>query len=348
MTNRTAAMDARNDAGRYETAGGTVWDAVVVGGGAAGLSAGLSLGRARRTVLVIDAAQPRNAPAEGVHVFLTRDGTPPAEVTRLGRLDVQRYGGEVRPGTVVAVRRLESGTTVAESPARFALTLLDGSEVLARRLVVTTGAVDELPDVPGLREQWGRGIIHCPYCHGWEVRDQPIGVLGTGPRAVFQALLFRQWSERITLLLHDAPDPTDEEWEQLAARGIEVVTGRVVRVAGDEGSGSLTGAELEGGRFVPLRAIAVATRIVVSDTLLSPLGAAVAEHPSGAGTFAVADDFGRAADGVWVAGNVSNPMAQVMTAAASGMMAGAAVNADLLMEEIAAAVASRRAVAASA
>ncbi|RFA11171.1 thioredoxin reductase [Subtercola boreus] len=339
MTNRPAADEARETPGRDGSE--TVWDAVVVGGGAAGLSAALSLGRARRSVLVIDAGQPRNAPAEGVHVFLTRDGTPPAELARLGRLDVQKYGGVVRPGTVVSVRRLP-GEPLGPA-ARFAVTLGDGTEVLARRLVFSTGAVDELPDVPGLRAQWGRGIIHCPYCHGWEVRDQRIGVLGTGPRAVFQALLFRQWSDRITLLLHDAPEPTPEEREQLAARGIEVVTGRVVRVLSDSGSGSLTGAELAGGHVVPLAAIAVATRIVVSDAMLVPLGAAVAEHPSGAGTFAVADEFGRAADGVWVAGNLANPMAQVITAAASGVMAGAAVNADLLMEDTAAAVAARRA-----
>jgi thioredoxin reductase len=360
MTNE--AVVSRSGAGAGAAVGDAVWDVVVVGGGAAGLSAALALARARRRVLVIDAGRPRNAPAEGVHVFLTRDGTPPDELMRLGRADVEKFGGVIRPGIVVSATRLRA--MGAPLGARFAVALADGSEVRARRLVVTTGVVDELPDVAGLRERWGRGVIHCPYCHGWEVRDEAIGVLGTGPRAVFQALLFRQWSERVTLLLHEAPEPTEEEWEQLAARGIEVVTGTVVRVLGSERgavagsvagalsglltgslSGSLSGVELEGGRTIALRALVVATRMVADEgpggRLLTSLGAVVAEHPSGAGTYVESDAMGCAAPGVWVAGNVASPMAQVITAAAAGVAVGAAANNDLMAEELAEAVAVR-------
>lgn len=358
------SADAQGAGGDADDAGGMVWDAVVVGGGAAGLSAALTLGRARRSVLVIDAGEPRNARAEGVHVFLTRDGTVPDELLRLGRLDAEKFGAVVRRGRVVSARRLPAASRASEpasaahddaeptaaatdaaapGAARFAVALDDATEVLARRLVITTGVVDTLPDVPGLGEHWGRGVIHCPYCHGWEVRDEAIGVLGTGDRAVFQALHFRQWSDRITLLLHDAPEPTDEEWEQLAARGIEVVAGQVVRVVPDAASGALAGVELESGRVVPLRALAVATRTEADATLLPSLGATVAEHPSGGGTYAVSDEFGPAAPGVWVAGNVANPMSQVITAAAAAVMAAVALNNDLMHDELAEALARRRA-----
>jgi thioredoxin reductase len=164
---------------------GMTYDVVVIGGGAAGLSGALTLARARRSVLVVDAGSPRNAPAEGVHGFLTRDGITPAELVAIGRQEVARYGAEVVVGEAVAARREGDG---------FEVTLGDGTSVGARRLLVTTGLVDELPDVAGVRERWGKDVVHCPYCHGWEVRDQAIGVLGTSARAAHQALLFRQWS----------------------------------------------------------------------------------------------------------------------------------------------------------
>jgi thioredoxin reductase len=151
-----------------------VYDVAVVGGGAAGLSGALALARARRSVLVVDAGEPRNAPAGHVHNYLGREGTPPAELLAAGRDEVTQYGGEIVTGRVASAAR--EGDV-------FRLNLAGGGTVHARRLLVTTGLVDELPDVPGLAEQWGRGVLHCPYCHGWEVRDQRIGVLATGPLA---------------------------------------------------------------------------------------------------------------------------------------------------------------------
>src|SRR5215218_9572670 len=149
-------------------------DVVVVGGGAAGLSAGLMLARARRRVVVVDAGEPRNAPADGVHGMLGHDGVPPAELLARGRDEVRHYGGEILDGWVTGAQRKDGA---------FAVTLADGRELRARRLLVTTGLVDELPDVPGVRERWGRDVIHCPYCHGYEVRDQAVGVLATSSRA---------------------------------------------------------------------------------------------------------------------------------------------------------------------
>ncbi|HWM07298.1 MAG TPA: NAD(P)/FAD-dependent oxidoreductase, partial [Actinophytocola sp.] len=156
------------------------YDVVVLGGGAAGLSGALMLARSRRSVLVIDAGSPRNAPAEGVHGLLGHDGIAPAELLERGRAEVRGYGGQVVTGEVVTAAREDAG---------FRLTLADGGSVRARRLLVATGLVDELPAVAGLRERWGRDVVHCPYCHGWEVRARVIAVLATGPMSVHQALL---------------------------------------------------------------------------------------------------------------------------------------------------------------
>ncbi|MCL2554705.1 MAG: NAD(P)/FAD-dependent oxidoreductase, partial [Actinomycetia bacterium] len=180
------------------------YDVVVVGGGPAGLSAGLMLGRARRSVLVVDGGRPRNAPAAHLHGFLSRDGAPPGDLLAAGRREVTGYGGAVLEGRALSAERDHDGFTVA---------IEGGRTARARRLLVTSGVTDELPDVPGIASRWGRDVVHCPYCHGWEIRDQPIGVLAADPFGARQALLFRQWSERLTLLLHTAPRPTAEQAE---------------------------------------------------------------------------------------------------------------------------------------
>ena len=190
------------------------YDVVVVGGGAAGLSAALVLGRARRRVAVVDGGAPRNAPAAHMHGFLSRDGMPPAELLAVGRDEAAAYGVEFIAGQVVSI---EPG---------FSVTLADGRALESRRLLIATGATDELPPIPGLRERWGKDFLHCPYCHGWEVRDQPLGVLGTGTGSVEHAQLIRQWSDDLIFFTH-THDLTNEEREQLEARGIRVVEGEV-------------------------------------------------------------------------------------------------------------------------
>jgi thioredoxin reductase/SAM-dependent methyltransferase len=311
------------------------YDVVVVGGGAAGLSGALALSRARRTVLVIDAGTPRNAPAGHVHNYLAREGTPPAELLAAGRSEVAGYGGTVVDGVVASAERLDDGFRVA---------LTDGRTVEARRLLVTTGLVDELPDLPGVRELWGKDVLHCPYCHGWEVRDQAVGVLATGPFGVHHALLWRQWTADVTLFRHAGPEPTDDERAQLAARGIRVVDGEVaaLEVAGAR----LSGVRLASGEVVPRRAVVVSPRFTARADLLVSLGLETAElemHGAVVGSYVPADPMGATAvAGVWVAGNVANLQAQVIVAAGAGLNAGAAINADLIAEDTALAVAAAR------
>jgi thioredoxin reductase len=309
----------------------TEYDVVVVGGGAAGLNGALMLARSRRSVVVVDAGRPRNAPADGVHGLLGREGTPPAELLARGREEVLGYGGEIRSGEVAAVTR---------DGGRFTVTLTDGGALSARRLLVTTGLVDELPDIPGLREQWGNDVVHCPYCHGWEVRDRAIGVLATGPMSVHQAQMFRQLSADVTYFAHTTA-PTAEQAEELAARDIRVVTGTVAGIETD--GGRITGVRMADGTVVARTTVAVATRMVARTGFLTGLGLRPVPHPSGMGEHLPADATGRTdVPGVWVAGNVTDLSAQVGPSAAAGANAGAQINADLITEEIRLAVEARR------
>jgi thioredoxin reductase len=308
------------------------YDVVVIGGGVAGLSGALVLARARRSVLVVDAGEPRNAPAAHAHGFLTRDGIPPGELLKLGRAEVRGYGVQTRTGVAEAAHAMPDG---------FAVKLGDGQTVHARRLLVTTGLVDELPDIPGVRERWGRDVIHCPYCHGWEIRDQPVAVLGVGALSVHQALMFRQWTSDVTLFLHTAAKPTDEEWERLSARGIRAVEGEVagLEVASDR----LTGVRLATGQTFRTQAVVVAPRFTARDSVLASLGVAAVQHPMGVGTQASTTNPSglTAVPGLWVAGNTADVVANIAASVASGSAAAAAINADLIAADTALAVAER-------
>jgi thioredoxin reductase len=292
------------------------YDVVVIGGGAAGLSAALVLGRARRRVAVIDAGAPRNAPATHMQGFLSRDGMPPADLLAAGRAEVSGYGVELVDGQVVAIE----GT--------FIVRLAGGRILNGRRILIATGVRDELPEIPGVRARWGRDLLHCPYCHGWEVRDQPIGVLGTAPGSVQHALLIRQWSDDVAFFVH-AYDLTAAEQAELEARGIQIVRGGVLRLVVEDDR--LTGVELTDGRVIARTAVFIRpVNVPHADGLLAGIGCNVDE----AG-FAVVDGTGRtSAVGVWAAGNVVDPRAQVITAAGAGSAAAIAVNADLVNEDV--------------
>jgi thioredoxin reductase len=302
------------------------FDVIVIGGGVAGLGGALMLSRARRSVLVIDAGSPRNLPADHTHGFLTRDGSTPLEMTALGAAEVRSYGNEVVSGEVRSIEAVDGGYRVS-TPDR---------SWTARRLLVTTGLVDELPALPGLAELWGRDVVHCPYCFGWEVRDQPIGVLGTSAHSVVQALMWRQWSEDIVLFQHTGPAPTAEERERLDARGIRVVEGEVTGLEVSEGR--LAGVIVD--EVVPRRVLVVSPSYVSRHALLAPLGVQLIDHPRGIGRQVAADAMGMtAARGVWVAGNALDVAAGILQSAASGATAGVAINADLIEADTVCAVA---------
>lgn len=303
------------------------FDVVVVGGGAAGLAGALTLVRARRSVLVIDSGSPRNAPAAHLHGYLGHDGESPAGLLARGRAEVADYGGQIRPGTAVAADRLPDGG--------FLVRCGDGSTVRAGRLLVATGLVDELPAVPGLGARWGRDVLHCPYCHGWEVRDEPVAVLADGPLAVHQAQLWRQWSARTTLLAHTTR-LGKEDRELLAALGIGVVEGEVTGLVVEDDR--LTGVTLAGGAGVECRALVVAPRFVARSGVLTGLGlpTTTLERDGHVIGTCVASDPATGATalaGVWAAGNVTNPLLQVAGAAAHGVQAAAAINGDMIEAE---------------
>ncbi len=292
------------------------YDVVIVGGGAAGLSAALVLGRARRRVAVVDAGAPRNAPAAHMQGFLSRDGMPPADLLAAGRAEVSGYGVESIEDHVVGIE------------AGFSVRLAGGQVLDARRILVATGVRDELPEIPGVRERWGRDLLHCPYCHGWEVRDQPIGVLGTRPDAVQHALLVRQWSDDVVFFVHIV-DLGSRELVQLQARGVQVVNGMVARLVVE--ADRLTGVELIDGRLIPRTAVFIRpVNVPHADGLLAGLGCELDE----AG-FVIVDATGRTSTaGVWAAGNVVDPRFQVITSAGAGSVAAIAINADLVHDDV--------------
>ncbi|QAY73684.1 NAD(P)/FAD-dependent oxidoreductase [Agromyces protaetiae] len=295
------------------------YDVLVVGGGAAGLSAALVLSRARRRVAVVDDGRPRNAPASHMHGYLSRDGLPPAELLSLGREEVVGYGADLITGTVTTLGR------------GFRATLDDGTSILARRVLVTTGLRDQIPDIPGLAERWGRDVLHCPYCHGYEVRDRALGVLGGDQDAIAYALLIRQWSNDVILFTRGQP-PTPEQHEALRARAVGVESRPVRRVSVVEDA--LRGVELEDGQVIPRSALFVRPTLAPNDAILRGLGCERDER----GWTAHDADGATSVAGLYVAGNASDPRAQVITAAGQGSAAAIAINNDLVADDARASV----------
>jgi thioredoxin reductase len=288
-----------------------MYDVVIIGGGPAGLSAALVLGRARRRVAVVDSGEPRNAAAHESHGFLTRDGVAPGELLRLGREEVTRYGASLVDDRVVSI---SDGFVVA---------LESGAVLEAGKLLVTAGVRDELPDVPGVAELWGDQVHFCPYCHGYEVRDDQVGVVADGPLGVVKAIMLREWAPDVVLFPGDYA-LTDDEAAQLDKRGIGVEPGKVTRLAVTDGR--LSGVDLADGRTVVRTAVFVNPTFVPKDTLLKDLGCDLTDQ----GWVKVNAEGRTSVDGVWAAGNVVDPKAQLISSAGAGAATAVALNHDLI------------------
>ncbi|WP_179206772.1 FAD-dependent oxidoreductase [Microbacterium esteraromaticum] len=305
-------------------------DVAVIGGGPAGLAAAIALARSRRNVVLVDAGEPRNAPAEGAHNVLGNEGIAPLELIARGRAEAESYGVQIVSGRV---------SRVSGQIDDFTVEVGEGAQrIRARRVILATGLVDDLPDVPGVAAGWGSTVLHCPFCHGWEVRDQRIAILARQDVPLHQAMLFRQLSDRVTLFLHEASVPTAEQWEQLAALKVDVVTSRVRRLRMEHTR--VRAVEMEDGSLFDADAVVVSPRFNVRTELYEMLGGIAGEGMFGAEI--PVDPRGQTAvSGVWVAGNAGQPMAMVVASSASGMMTGAAVHGDLALSELNAAVSQR-------
>ena len=307
------------------------YDAVIIGGGAAGLSAAQTLGRSVRRTLVIDGGLPRNRFAAHMHNVLGHDGLPPAELLARGRSEAAAYGVEFVTGEVLGVHDAAGGLAIELSEGPGA-----AGTVVARALVLATGAEDVLPELPGLAERWGSTVLHCPYCHGWEVRGRRIGVLATSPASAHQVQLARQWSEQVTVFSAGlgALDPGLERG--LRARGMGIVPEPVVEVLGD--GDRVTGVRTADGRVHALDAILTMGAVRPRDGAVAGLGLARAETPLG--SLIAVDATGRTSHPrVWAAGNAVAPMATVPMVMGAAAQAAGALNWALIEEDFARAVA---------
>ena len=301
-------------------------EVIVIGAGPAGLAAGLTLGRAHRDVLIIDAGSGRNAPADAVHNFLGQDGTPPEELRRIGREQLQPYKTvEVLDAAVASVERSDDG--------RFSVRLDSGVVHGARRLVLATGVIDKLPELPGLAELWGSSAIHCPYCHGFEFSDHPIAVLGGGEQRAHLALHMRRFTSEVTWCT-DGTDGVDAETVALLeSNGVIVRTEAVESF--DSAGGVLHAIRLAGGDEVRADAVYVASEMSVAGDVHTQLGLRLSE----AGWVEVSPFGATSVPGVYAVGDIAKqaslpmPFASVANAAHTGAIAAVAVDKDLLSDE---------------
>jgi thioredoxin reductase/SAM-dependent methyltransferase len=299
-------------------------DVAVIGGSAAGLAAALQLVRQRRSVIVVDSGQPRNAPAAHLHGYLSRDGAAPSQLTAVGRDEVRSYGGEILTARSTRVTRTDDD--------RFRVELLDGHCLVARRVVAATGLVDVLPDIEGLAQHWGRDVIHCPFCHGFEIRDQRIVAVVTHSAGLHPLGLFRQLTKRLTVVLHERIDNAD--LAPLRAAGVDVRSGPVRRIV-TGADGHITAVELADQRRIDADAVAVGPGFRARVEPFAALGVQLNQHPSGLGDVLPTDATGQTAvPGLYAAGNMTDPSQQLLQAAADGARVGAMVAFGLADDDI--------------
>lgn len=291
------------------------YDAIVIGGGPAGLSAALTLGRSRRSTLLLDGGEPRNAPAGVSHGFLSRDGMSPAALARTSREQLAPYGVEILPREARSARSSEHG---------FRVELDDSATVSAPTLILATGVRDQLPAIPGLAARWGRSVHHCPYCHGWECRDQALGIIGRGPGAQHLAVLLKQWSKDLILF---TDGPAELSADERSALGDLHIDER--RVSSVEGPGeSITHLVVEGEVNVQREALFLRPEQTQRSDVAHELGCRFMDDE----VHIDVDEFGRTSvPGVYAVGDMSEPFKQqIVMSAAAGMMAVADLNRHLI------------------
>jgi len=305
------------------------WDVVIVGGGSAGLSAALILARARRRVLVLDGGEPRNRFAAHMHGVLGRDGTSPLDLLADGRREVRAADGVIESARVATLTRSTQGG--------FELVTDSGDRHRASRVIVATGIRDRLPAVAGLAEQWGRGAVACPYCDGYEARSRRIGVLLGAPASAHKAHMLRAYSPEVTVLTGLAGALPDTDLPALAARGIRVDDRPIAAVTSD--GDVLTGVEFTDGQRLDLDVLFVDPVMTPLDELLRQTDVATTDTP--AGPWPATDaGFQTSVPGLFAIGNVANPSALVPLAMAAGVTAATTINAELVAEDIATALAA--------
>lgn len=297
-------------------------DVIIVGGGFAGLSAAMQLARARRSVLVVDAGLPRNRFADASHGFLGQDGKAPAAIQREAARQVAAYPTvEILQGEVLGVEII---------PAGFAATLSGGRTALARKLILATGVVDILPDTPGLRERWGASVMHCPYCHGYEHRDQPLGVMAGHPMSAHQAAMIPDWGPT-TFFTQGAFEPDPHQRALLEARGVVIERSPIVALLG--AAPDLEAVRLADGRTLPLGGLFIAPAQRMASPLAQALGCAFDDGPVGP---IIRTDALKATTvpGVFAAGDAARPMQNATLASADGVLAGVAAHRALIEDAL--------------
>jgi thioredoxin reductase len=294
------------------------YDAIVIGGSYAGLAAATQLARARRRVLVVDAGQRRNRFAEHSHGFLTQDGTPAADIAAQGRAQLMAYPTvEWREGQVTAAERAGQGFRIEVDGAASA-----SEPIEARRLVLATGVIDHLPEVPGLAERWGRHVFHCPYCHGYELNQGRIGALGVSPFSMHVALMLPDWG-LATFFLNGAFEPDADQLAQLQARGVVLERGLIDRI---EGAMDIV---MRDGRVIPQDGLFTLTRVEVASPIAQALGCEFEDGPLGR---TIKTDAMKATTvpGVYACGDAARQGGSLPLVVGDGTMAGAATHQSLI------------------
>jgi thioredoxin reductase len=296
----------------------TTYDAIVIGGSFAGLSAAIHLARARRSVCVIDAGQPRNRFADHSHGFFGRDGANPLEMIAEARGKVLAYP------TVTFVK--DTATSASRiSSEHFEIELASGTTLSSARLVLAHGVTDRLPEIPGLTERWGKTVLHCPYCHGFEFSGRPLGILASSPHSVVFAQLISEWGPA-TLFLNGADEPDDAARAELSRRSVAIEPAPIAEVLGD-------GTEIAGIRLTDGRRIEISALFVSPATSIPPfaeqLGCALETGPTG--PYIRTDPMKMTTiPGVFAAGDAANPMWNATLSTADGVMAGTAAHRSLV------------------